>query len=430
MRAFLLNAVQPNGNYIINNQTKMKTVSLPTKSMQDILSKVKKLDSRMDQKKQPIFENIKLEVAPELITVVKANITHRYSVSMQTRNNTDLFDILLPPDIAKHILESNAHQCTLTLNTYKEMHIDELVDVYEVKVTLDDEAFIFFSPDPTKFPKNVKEIGTTNATFTLSIDAKDLYTVLPFSANDDLRPNMASIYFEFGETKYNMVATDGHRLVMKEKDKIKNDAFNFMWQRETFKFLFIKKSVKNMFAGMVQVDNYSNWEYIEEKDKHGRPKLVKTEIKYTGISYVYDGLLMEVISLTPSRPFPDYKVVLPIRHDMTATMHKHDLQESIKTILPAANRSTHQILFHFNGRCELSAQDIDYETEAKTSLNSDNVFWNNDTTLDIAFQGNMLLEMLKFFQSTMVTFKMSGPTKAMSIEQPGMYGLQMPLMLN
>jgi DNA polymerase III sliding clamp (beta) subunit (PCNA family) len=107
--------------------------------------------------------------------------------------------------------------------------------------------------------------------------------------------------------------------------------------------------------------------------------------------------------------YPDYPCVIPRDNPYFVEVDRKELLQHIASNLPAANRITSQVTFHFNGRVSLECCDIDHNMESRSDFAHTA---SNIDKLDIAFNGKILTQVLKGMKDSRVKLQMSTSSRA------------------
>lgn len=127
--------------------------------------------------------------------------------------------------------------------------------------------------------------------------------------------------------------------------------------------------------------------------------------------------------------YPNYAAVIP-DYDLYMEFDAKEFVKQVKKVLPAANKTTNQIVFHLNGSINLKTQDLDFGNE----MQSDMPYISKDfKDTDIGFNGKYLLTSLSAFKSDKLRMYSGGnPNRAaiFTADQQKEIVLLMPVMLN
>ena len=250
---------------------------------------------------------------------------------------------------------------------------------------------------PTSAAAPVMDNAVFTATVSGAIGPK-IARAAKFCSCDTLRPAMTGTLLEFSPENFKIVSTDAHRLYISPKFTSTSTG--------TFQAIIAAADAKNL--GKCKAENFT---FSFSADK----------------VMISAGAEIFTFRLIDAR-FPDYTRVIP---DYTQFMEfsRADLLQNIKVVIPAANKVTNQVNFHLNGAIELSAQDIDFETECKFTMPYTSKTF-PDT--DIAFNGKLLSEILKEIHTKTAKMYTAGCRTKAAIFRPADNSetiLLMPLMV-
>ena len=243
------------------------------------------------------------------------------------------------------------------------------------------------------------------------ISAEILHTAISktiFAAgNDDLRPVMSGVYFQFAPTGVIFVATDAHKLVKYSRTDVTSSAeANFIMPKKPLNIL------KNILATSDSVVS------IEYNDSNA----LFSFDNYTLICRLIDG------------KYPNYEAVIPKENPNKLLLNRVQFLNSVRRVAIYANKTTHQIRLRIAGtELNISAEDIDYSNKADERLTCD--YQGDD--MQIGFNSRFLTEMLTNLQSDEIQLEMSLPNRAGILtpidgldEGETVTMLVMPVMLN
>ncbi len=114
-------------------------------------------------------------------------------------------------------------------------------------------------------------------------------------------------------------------------------------------------------------------------------------------------------------PYPNYEQVIPRENDKVATAEKAALMAAIRRMSIVASDQTHRIRMSFgDGSCKLSVTTPDLgEAQEEISLTYEG------EPLDIGFNANYLLEVLKYMPTDEVRLTFKAPERAATVEPVG-----------
>ena len=249
------------------------------------------------------------------------------------------------------------------------------------------------NPSATVIPANVLE----------SAIAKTIFA----TGNDDLRPVMSGVFFQFSPENLTFVATDAHKLVKYTRTDVHAN--------ETAEFIMPKKPL-NLLKGILGANDTD----------------VTIEYNNTNAKFVFDNVVL-ICRLIDGK-YPNYDAVIPKENPNKLTVNRASFLNSTKRVSIFSSKTTHQIRLKMAGtELNISAEDIDYSNKADERLNCD--YQGDD--MQIGFNSRFLTEMLSNLTSEEVLIEMSLPNRAGILtpvdgteEGEQITMLVMPVMLN
>jgi len=249
------------------------------------------------------------------------------------------------------------------------------------------------SPSTTVVPANV--LGTAIA--------KTIFA----AGNDDLRPVMSGVFFQFSSQNLTFVATDAHKLVKYTRTDVTAD--------KTAEFIMPKKPL-NLLKGVLGVgDDDVTIEYNDSNAK-----------------FTFDNFVL-ICRLIDGK-YPNYEAVIPKENPNKLTVHRASFLNSVRRVSIFSSKTTHQIRLKMAGtELNISAEDLDFSNKADERLSCD--YQGDD--MQIGFNSRFLSEMLNNLNSDEVLIEMSLPNRAGILtpidgtdEGEQITMLVMPVMLN
>lgn len=198
-------------------------------------------------------------------------------------------------------------------------------------------------------------------------------------SSDNLRPALTGVFCQILADQIRMVATDGHRLV-----KVVNSDFTSpKMQRE----LVIPTRALNLVAR--NLDDKGKQDIIFGKNH------ILFKFKDT---LIYSRIISE--------PYPDYERVIPENNSKELMIPREDFIASIKRVSLFSNPLSYQVKLTFNdNKLNIFAQDIDFGGEAHETISCTYTA----SELDIAYNANYLLEILRHLDTANVKFLFESP---------------------
>ena len=270
-----------------------------------------------------------------------------------------------------------------TLKTFPEQPLTFVVEsnnTIEISSNHGKYALAYASAD--EFPKQIELREPNNTVIPSNVLLTAINKTIFAAGNDDLRPVMSGVFFQFSNDSLTFVATDAHKLVRYIRNDVKAD--------QTAEFIMPKKPL-NILKGILSItDQDVNIEY---NDSNAKFSFGNTSI----ICRLIDG------------KYPNYEAVIPKDNPNHLTINRNQFLNSVKRVSIFSNKTTHQIRLKIAGaELNISAEDIDYSNKAEERLTCD--YQGDD--IQIGFNSRFLNEMLSNLESDEVQLEMSLPNRA------------------
>lgn len=346
----------------------------------------------------PILDNFLFQLEGNVLTVTASDVETRLVTSVEVMNvqGSGLFCVS-----AKMLLEP-----------LKELPEQPLTfDVNDANL----EVFIHFQNGKYNF------IGQKGDTYPqqkplseqaveVVIDAQQLLNGISRSlfatADDELRPVMNGIYFDFHTDDLTFVASDGHKLVRLRNLSVKSE--------ERASFILPKKPATLLKNLLAKEDGVVRLQFDDNN------------------AYVHCANFEMVCRLIEGR-YPNYNSVIPKENPFQVTIDRLSLLNALKRVSVFSNQSSSLIKLHLKDNLlTVSAQDIDFSTSAEERIPC---AYEGDE-LSIGFKATYLIDILGNLSSTDVILQLADPSRAGLIfpseneENEDFLMLLMPMMLN
>ena len=236
--------------------------------------------------------------------------------------------------------------------------------------------------DGNEFPKAVSIQSPSSTIIPSNVLATAISKTIFAAGNDDLRPVMSGVFFQFTTDSLTFVATDAHKLVKYSRtDVVANDAAEFI----------MPKKPLNLLKGILgNVDSDVTIEYNDANAK-----------------FTFDNVIL-VCRLIDGK-YPNYDAVIPKENPNKLTVERGIFLNSVKRVSIFSSKTTHQIRLKMAGtELNISAEDIDYANKAEERL----VCEYQGDDMQIGFNSRFLTEMLSNLNSNEVLIEMSLPNRA------------------
>ncbi|HLT52767.1 MAG TPA: DNA polymerase III subunit beta [Flavobacteriaceae bacterium] len=344
----------------------------------------------------PILDNFLFQLDTTTLTVSASDLETTMSATLEVESDST-GSVAIP---ARLLLD--------TLKTFPEQPLTFVVeDNNTVEISSNHGKYALAYANGEEFPNVVALDNPSTTTIQGDILATAISKTIFAAGNDDLRPVMSGVFFQFSTENLTFVATDAHKLVKYTREDVTaTQAAEFIMPKKPLNLL------KGILAG--SEDNV----IIEYNDSNAR--------------FTFDNTVL-VCRLIDGK-YPNYEAVIPKENPNKLMIDRTQFLSSVKRVSIFSNKTTHQIRLKIAGaELNISAEDIDYSNKAEERLTCD--YQGDD--MQIGFNSRFLTEMLSNLSSDEVQLEMSLPNRAGILtpadgldegEQVTM--LVMPVMLN
>lgn len=344
----------------------------------------------------PILDNFLFELDNTKLTISASDLETTMSATLDVESDNS-GSVAVP---ARLLLD--------TLKTFPEQPLTFVVeDNNTIEISSNHGKYALAYADGNEFPKAVSLENASSTTLNGDILATAINKTIFAAGNDDLRPVMSGVFFQFSTEGLTFVATDAHKLVKYSREDVSAN--------EVTEFIMPKKPL-NLLKGILAASDEDVT--IEYNDSNAKFTFENVEL----ICRLIDG------------KYPNYEAVIPKENPNKLTISRNQFLNSVRRVSIFSNKTTHQIRLKIAGaELNISAEDIDYSNKAEERLTCD--YQGDD--MQIGFNSRFLTEMLNNLTSDDVQLEMSLPNRAGILtpvdgldegEQVTM--LVMPVMLN
>ncbi len=344
----------------------------------------------------PILDNFLFELKQSNLVVSASDLETTMSSTLEVESESN-GSVAIP---ARLLLD--------TLKTFPEQPLTFIIeDNNTVEISSNHGKYALAYANGEEFPKPVTLENPSKTIFSGDILATAISKTIFAAGNDDLRPVMSGVFFQFSTENLTFVATDAHKLVKYQRTDVTAS--------ETAEFIMPKKPL-NLLKGILA----------------GSESEVEMEYNESNARFKFDNI--DLVCRLIDGKYPNYEAVIPKENPNQLTIARNQFLNSVKRVSIFSNKTTHQIRLKIAGaELNISAEDIDYSNKAEERLTCD--YQGDD--LQIGFNSRFLTEMLNNLNSDDVSLEMSLPNRAGILtpidgldegEQVTM--LVMPVMLN
>ena len=344
----------------------------------------------------PILDNFLFEINGNSLTLTASDLETTFSTRIAVESESNSM-VALPARLLLDTLKTFPEQPLTFIKTEKNT----------VEISANNGKYAVAYVEGNEFPKAAQ----VNDAKTTLIQSDILYTAINStlfaSGNDDLRPVMSGVFFQFSTESLTFVATDAHKLVKYTRSDVT--------ATDTSEFIMPKKPLQ-LLKGILQgsISEIS----IEYNDTNAQFRFGESALTCRLI----DG------------KYPNYEAVIPKENPNQMQVSRVSFLNSVRRVSIFSNKTTHQIRLKIAGAAlQISAEDFDYSNSAEERLDCD--YQGDD--IQIGFNSRFLIEMLNNMECDQIKLSMSLPNRAGILtpldnteEGEHITMLVMPVMLN
>ena len=344
----------------------------------------------------PILDNFLFDLNNDELTVSASDLETTMSAKLNVESDSE-GKIAVP---AKLLLD--------TLKTFPEQPLTFVAeDNHTIELSSNHGKYALAYADGEEFPNPVSLEDPSNTVIEGDILSSAISKTIFASGNDDLRPVMSGVFFQFSTEGLTFVATDAHKLVKYSREDVTAS--------QTAEFIMPKKPL-NLLKGILA----------------GSESEVVIEYNESNAKFTFDDTTL-ICRLIDGK-YPNYEAVIPKENPNKLTIERNQFLSSVRRVSIFSNKTTHQVRLKIAGaELNISAEDVDYSNKAEERLTCG--YQGDD--MQIGFNSRFLTEMLNNLNSDEVQLEMSLPNRAGILTpvdglDPGekITMLVMPVMLN
>ncbi len=319
----------------------------------------------------PILDNFLFELDNNLLKVSASDLETTMTATLEIDSKSQ-GSVAIPAKLLLDILKTFPEQpLTFTVEDNSTVEISSNSGKYAIAYSPGEEfpkAVVLDDPSKTIVPAEVLATAVSKTIFA--------------AGNDDLRPVMSGVFFQFSPEGLIFVATDAHKLVKYARTDVKAS--------QVADFIMPKKPL-NILKGILGASDAEV--AIEYNDANAT---------FSFENYVLTCRLID-------GKYPNYEAVIPKENPNKLLINRVQFLNSVRRVAIFANKTTHQIRLKIAGtELNISAEDIDYSNKADERLTCD--YQGDD--MQIGFNSRFLTEMLNNLSSDEIQLEMSMPNRA------------------
>jgi DNA polymerase-3 subunit beta len=345
----------------------------------------------------PILDNFLFELTDDLLKITVSDIETIMSSSISVQSEY------------QGIIALNARLLLDAVKTFPEQPLTFIVneDNHTIEISSEHGKYDMAYYDGDDFPQTVSLESPSKTSISSDILATAITHTVFAAGNDDLRPVMSGVFFEFSPDQLTFVATDAHKLVKYTRTDLSTN--------ESAEFIMPKKPLSILKGILTAAESDVTIEYNETNAIFSFDKISLT-------CRLIDG------------KYPNYDAVIPKENPNRLIVNRASFLNSVRRASIFSSKSTHQIRLKMAGtELNISAEDVDFSNRADERLTCN---YEGDD-MQIGFNSRFLLEMLSNLSSEEILIEMSIPNRAGILtpidgkeEGEEILMLVMPVMLN
>ena len=254
----------------------------------------------------------------------------------------------------------------------------------------------------------VQTLGNERKNITLDADllVSGINKTIFATADDELRPVMNGVYFDFSTESLTFVATDAHKLVKYNAENSSDITSSFI----------LPKKPANLLKALLA--------------KEEEPVNVTFDAKNVTFELKSFKLVCRLIEGN----YPNYNAVIPTANPNKVLIDRVEFVNGIKRVAVCSNPSTNLIRMDIaDNKVNLTAQDIDFSVSANETISCSY----DGQPVTIGFKSTFLVEILSNIDTPTVVVELADSTRAgvfkpVYDDQPSSESLMllMPMMIN
>ena len=322
----------------------------------------------------PILDYFLMELKGEELTVTTSDLETTIIGHLKVES-VEREGVIAAP--AKLMLDS--------LKEFPEMPLEFEVNdaTWEIKVKWTSGSLSIPGASAVSYPA-MPAIGPEHKDILLDVDMliAGINKTIFATADDELRPVMNGVYFNFEQGKLTFVATDAHKLV---RSMVECPDVDF-----NASFILPKKPA-NLLKGVL----------LKEEE----PIRVMFDAKNVTFELKNHKLVCRLIEGN----YPNYNAVIPSANPNKVLVDRVELVNGIKRVAVCSNPTTNLIRMDIaSNRISLAAQDIDFSVSANETISCS--YDGNPVT--IGFKSTFLVEILSNIDTPTVMIELADSTRA------------------
>lgn len=369
--------------------------TVSSSALQSLLATTSKVIS--NKSSLPILEYFLMDLKDGQLTVTTSDL-ETFMIGSIAVDNVEREGSIAAP---KLMLDS--------LKEFAEMPLSIEVNetTWEIKVTWNSGHISIPGASAVSYPA-IQSLGDESKSISMDVDmlVNGINRTIFATTDDDMKPVMMGVYFDFKPESLTFVATDAHKLV-------KHSAENECGFDASF---ILPKKPANLLKNLLM--------------KEEEPVQVIFDAKNATFEMQNYKLVCRLIEGI----FPNYNAVIPAANPNKVLVDRVELLNGIKRVAVCSNPTTNLIRMDIaDNRVSLTAQDIDFSVSANETISCSY----DGQPVTIGFKSTFLVEILSNIETPTAVIELADSTRAgvfkpvYDDKQPSQtLMLLMPMMIN
>ncbi|MBQ3148658.1 MAG: DNA polymerase III subunit beta [Alistipes sp.] len=370
--------------------------TVSSSALQSLLATTGKVIS--NKSSLPILEYFLMELKDGQLTVTTSDLETTLIGSI-TVDNVEREGVIAAP--GKLMLD--------TLKEFPEMPlVIEVNDTtWEIQITWNSGHLSIPGASAVSYPA-AQTMGSESKNITLDVDmlVNGINRTIFATADDELRPVMNGVYFDFTPESLTFVATDAHKLVKYAAENTTDFSAS----------LILPKKPANLLKALLA--------------KEEEP----VEVTFDAKNVTFQLKNFKLVCRLIEGNYPNYNAVIPAANPNKVLIDRVEFVNGIKRVAVCSNPTTNLIRMDIaDNKVNLTAQDIDFSVSANETISCSY----DGQPVTIGFKSTFLVEILTNIETPTVVIELADSTRAGVFkpvyddkQQSETLMLLMPMMIN
>lgn len=322
----------------------------------------------------PILQNVLFRLTKDTLELAATDLDNAMRTSLAVEPlDSEAVNIALPAKLLQDTLKALPEQPI----TFK---VDP--ETFAVRLTTENGEYELSGANGQDYPALANPEKTQKLEMPMATLARAIGKTLFAASNDELKPALNGMFFDFKTTGATFVATDAHRLVRYRRLDIT--------VKKDVSFILPQKALK-LIGSAAQ----------------GSVETVTLEYNAANAFFTF-GTTLLVCRLIDAR-FPDYENVIPKTSSSKAILAKRDLLGSMRRLDIFSNKTTHLGRFSLSSNLlEVYSEDVDFSNRAKENLTCTY----DGQKMEIGFNVSLMTDLISNVDTDEVIVELESPSRA------------------